>query len=199
MAQYQFEVDAGVVHVEAQSNISGSERYNDAYEKPDLSASYYFTPVATDNVALSDAAFLAKSSWVRLNIQESNFDVVDGSSMRADAQWVTPSGTTFGLIYNEWERITTNYVEERRGPGVRLGQYIGDSSMISLRYQNQKYEYSEGSGLYDESTSDRETYALLYKDVVLVNDRATADIEVELEKSNEHVSAGIMATTSNTA
>lgn len=187
MAQYQLELNAGVAHVESQTNVPGFGRYNEAYENSDVVATYYFSPVAIDNVALSDAAFLARSSWVRLNLQESNFNVVDVSSVLVEGHWVTSRGTAFSVTYNEWERVTANEAEERHGPGVRLGQYIGDSSMVGLRYQNQKYEYRDESGLYNESISDREIYSLLYKNVVMSNNRATADIEVELEKSNEQV------------
>lgn len=187
MAQYQVELDAGVVHVETQANRSGFARYNDAYETTDLTATYYFVPVVTENVALSDAAFLARSSSLKVSLQESNFNDFDESSKLVDLQWVAFSGAALGLIYEEREGGNDNYIEEWSGPGVRIGQYIGDSSMISLRYQNHKYEYRDENMFDDESRSNREIYALSYKNVIIENNLATADIEIELEKSNEYV------------
>ena len=80
MADYQVELEAGVRHSEfEESYFPYFDNYREGYETFIGGGTYYFSPVSTEAVPLSDAAFIARASGV-------SFRATSAEPMEAEQQ-----------------------------------------------------------------------------------------------------------------
>src|SRR5687768_1372868 len=126
MADYQWELEAGLGHTEINSRSSfSSSIYREGYETWGLGGTYYLDSVTTQDVPLSDAGFLSQSSSVTLTIAKQEVSEVDQVTANLQGTWVFSGGWFAGLSYDSVEQDSGSEEVTRTGPGVILGSYIG--------------------------------------------------------------------------
>lgn len=162
----------------------------------------YFDPVSTEGKPLSDAAFLDRSSHLRLTQDKLDFDAgVSGawstepsvdvrsapddpvrSKSRAIEGFWTDDDSDFALRLG-YARYEDSFISASKFKAYLLGigYYLSDSSYLELQYQ--KYSFSDEPAAPPPRSSNPETYQLLYKNVLFSGQRAVTDIEFQVSKT----------------
>lgn len=188
-ADYQIEFAAGFAHTEIEAHEqynSSYETYQDSYDAWNLAQTYYFRPVSTRNVPLSDAAFLAHSSFVNADYRQSDWDERKDSEAQININWVLPKGVILGASYGEQEIDDSFETETIKGPGIIVGHYLSQTSAVQLHYQKIRYRLDSEDFYSDGESVRSEVYTLSYKNLIMLDERPNTDIELAITKTLEY-------------
>lgn len=192
MADYQVEMEIGVSHTELEENYQPYfGRFREGYETFSAGGTYYFSPVSTEAVPLSDAAFVARAS--NLKVRATSAEPMESEQLTVDgeATWIFQNGVIVGLNYFRYESDEEDVTFTRAGPGIKGGYYLSETSAVILTYQDTTLELdSPYSSLYYFEQPDREIYNVMYKNLVMKDGQAKSDIELALMKDNLLVELG---------
>lgn len=161
----------------------------------------HFDPVPTEAVPLSDAAFLGRSSYLRLSQDKLGFD-----AEQQDGGMDAPSGDLSAIEapnHSKTRAIEGFWADHESDFALRLGYtrhedssisdskykvyllgfgyYLSDSSYLELRYH--KYRFADAPSSPVPRSSNPETYQLAYKNILFSGQRAVTDIEFEVTKT----------------
>lgn len=192
MADYQLELEVGVRHSEVEERYSPYfDNFREGYETFIGGGTYYFSPVSTETVPLSDAAFVARASGVSFRATSAEPMESEQVSMSGEITWVLRNDFIVGLNYSHYESDEEDVTLTRAGPGIKGGYYLSETSAVILTYQDTTLELdSPYSSLYYFEQPDREIYNVMYKNLVMKDGQAKSDIELTLMKDNFLVELG---------
>lgn len=192
LADYQVELEAGVRHSEVEeSYVPNFANLREGYETFIGGGTYYFSPVSTEAVPLSDAAFVARASGVSFRATSAEPMEAEERNLDAEITWVMQNGLIAGLNYMHHELEDEFSTWTQTGPGIKAGYYLGETSAVTVTYQNTTLEVDNPySSLYYIELPDREIYSVVYKNLVIKDGQAKSDVELILRKNNFLVELG---------
>lgn len=181
-ADYQLELHLGAGHTEAETTFFLSD--SNSARAWDTALTYYFAPVTLQGVPLSDAAFLGHASWVMASVNDvdRNKGGLDQRQKDVSVRWVLSGGTIIGVSYQDYDaRRDIKY--EKSEAGIKIGQYLSDSSSIELHYQKFEDDYDSTQDVYFTPATGNETFSLNYRNIVMADSVAQTDIQLKLIKA----------------
>lgn len=192
VADYQVELEVGVRHSEVEeSYFPYFDNFREGYETFIGGGTYYFSPVSTEAVPLSDAAFVSRTSGASFRVTSAEPMESEQVSMDGEVTWILQNGFIVGLNYAHYESDEEDSTFTQAGPGIKGGYYLGETSAVIVTYQDTTLEFeSPYSSLYYVEQPDREIYSVTYKNLVMQDGQAKSDMELTLMKDNFVVELG---------
>lgn len=201
-ADFQTEIGFGYTQIKTRAHPRSADDWlNYNHSGQQIYLDLHFNPVTTEAVPLSDAAFLGRSSHLRLSQNKLDFEAgvhgngqgfptMDsiGSDEEARARtrevqgfWAD-SESDFALRLG-YARYEDSFISESKFKAYifGLGYYLSDSSYVELQYL--KYRFSNEPITSPPRSNNPETYQLAYKNVVFSGSRAVTDIEFQVTKT----------------
>lgn len=202
-ADFQTEIGYGYSQHKTRAHpraASDSVNYNHTGQQ--IYLDLHFDPVATEAVPLSDAAFLGRSSYLRLSQDKLDFDAGVHSHWQDEPQEVSSEleeqdarartravegfwaddDSDFALRLG-YARYQDSFISASgfKAYTLGVGYYLSDTSYIELQYL--KYRFSSEPTAPAPRSNNPETYQLSYKNVLFSDQRAITDIELHVTKT----------------